>query len=365
MEFKVEQKAFAKALSAAGKFIPSRATHPVLENFKLSTVDGRLSIFAFDLSIGVQLDCLAEVFENGTTTVNAKLLSEIVSKSEGDVMVKLSASVLVVTTQKGCYELAVISANEYPELPAVEDKLFTMKAEALKGHILNVLFASSKDETKQVLTGVNFAGNKTYWDIAATDGHRLAVSQVGESEEDEEVTSVTIPARALTELSKFLSSGDVDVYYGDGQGAVRLPGVYLTYRTLEGEYPTYWRLVPQSFDKVVTVNRKDLLQSLDRVAVLSSRKNNIVQAEFSAENQQLILSVEAADVGSAKETLSVQLAGESAKIGFNVGYFKESLSSLTSTEVKLNMNAATSPVVLSPISEDRVTHLVMPVQMRS
>ena len=382
MKFKAEQKALAKVLSAAGKFIPSRPTHPVLVNVKLLAFGGTLSIIAYDLSIGVELDCLSEIFEDGMTTVSAKLFSDVISKAEGDITIELKDSILVITTAKGVYELATITASEYPALPEAPDKAFEIDSELLKNTLKFVLFAASADETKQVLTGVNFGGIEDWWTLAATDGHRLATSEIGnkpeeteESEEPEEteeseeaeeleLLSLTIPARALKELDKLLSTGPVEVYYTEGQGAVKLPGVYMTFRTLEGTYPAYIQLIPRSFERTATLNRKAFLAALERISVLSDRKNNIIQASFDADKQQLVLSVEAADVGSGQEVISIQLAGTSVNIGFNAKYIKESIAALTSETIQINLNSNTSPLVVNPLGTEKVTHLIMPVQMR-
>jgi DNA polymerase-3 subunit beta len=382
MKFKVEQKALAKALSAAGKFIPSRVTHPVLANVKLVAFGGNLSIIAYDLSIGIELDCLSDVIERGEVTVSAKLFSDVISKAEGYITVELKDSILIITTAKGGYELMTIAASEYPALPEAPDKTFEIDSEVLKNTLKSVLFATSADETKQVLTGVNFAGLGDWWTLAATDGHRLATSEIGskpeksekpdgidtpeESEKpEEELVDLTIPARALKELDKLLSTGDVEIFYAEGQGAVKLPGVYLTFRTLEGQYPAYSQLIPRSFERTATLNRKDFLAALERISVLSDRKNNIIQAEFNASSQQLVLSVEAADVGSGQEVISIQLAGEPINVGFNAKYIKESIAALTSEVIQINLNSNTSPLVVNPLGTEKVTHLIMPVQMRA
>lgn len=370
MKFKTEQKVLAKTLSTAGKFIPSRPTHPVLANIKLVAFGGKLSIIAYDLSIGVELDCLSEVFEDGMITVSAKLFSDVISKAEGDIEVELKNSILIITTAKGGYELATITASEYPALPEAPAKAFEIDSEILKNTLKAVLFATSADETKQVLTGVNFRGLGDWWTLAATDGHRLATSEVGskpektEDSEEVELIDLTIPARALKELDKLLSTGPVEVYYTEGQGAVKLPGVYMTFRTLEGHYPAYSQLIPRSFERVATLNRKEFLAALERISVLSDRKNNIIQASFDASQQQLVLSVEATDVGSGREIVSIQLAGESVNVGFNAKYIKESIAALTSDVIRINLNSNTSPLVINPLGTEKVTHLIMPVQMR-
>ena len=121
----------------------------------------------------------------------------------------------------------------------------------------------------------------------------------------------------------------------------------MTFRTLEGTYPAYIQLIPRSFERTATLNRKAFLAALERISVLSDHKNNIIQASFDADKQQLVLSVEAADVGSGQEVISIQLAGTSVNIGFNAKYIKESIAALTSETIQINLNSNTSPLVVN------------------
>jgi DNA polymerase-3 subunit beta len=139
----------------------------------------------------------------------------------------------------------------------------------------------------------------------------------------------------------------------------------LTSRTLEGQYPNYGQLIPRSFERQITVERRKLLSALERISILADKKNNIVKFSIDSEGQKLRLSVEAADVGSGEEALDAQISGESLDIAFNVKYAMESLKNLGSQEVQVKLNTATSPVVLTPLGGTKMTHLLMPVQLRS
>jgi DNA polymerase-3 subunit beta len=156
----------------------------------------------------------------------------------------------------------------------------------------------------------------------------------------------------------------ISLNFDPGQIVLELGGFRLTSRTLEGQYPAYSQLVPRSFERQVTVERRQLLSALERIGVLADRKNNIVKFSIDQEKQILSLSVEAADVGSGRESMSAQITGESLDIAFNVKYAMESLKNISATEILIKLNSATSPVVLSPLTGVKMTHLIMPVQMR-
>lgn len=139
----------------------------------------------------------------------------------------------------------------------------------------------------------------------------------------------------------------------------------LTTRLLEGQYPNYRQLLPKQFARQVTVDRQGLIRSLERIAVLASQKNDIIKIAVDAANQIIALSVEAQEVGSGREQIAAQVTGDDLDIAFNVRYLLDGLKSFDSTEVQMQCNAATSPAVLVPLGEAKITYLVMPVQIRS
>jgi DNA polymerase-3 subunit beta len=180
--------------------------------------------------------------------------------------------------------------------------------------------------------------------------------------------AVTIPANALRELERALAkmNGDeaVKLHFDDSQVVFEMDDQRITSRKLDGTYPAYRQLIPQQFATQMTVDRRQLLSTLERIAVIADRKNNIVKFTIDEKSQTLALSVDAADVGSGKESLNIQLTGNGLTIAFNVRYVMESLRNLPSTEVQLQLNTPTSPVIITPLGGTKMTHLVMPVQIR-
>ena len=140
----------------------------------------------------------------------------------------------------------------------------------------------------------------------------------------------------------------------------------LTSRILDGRYPNYQQLIPTQFERQVNVDRKQLLGALERIGILASQQNHTLKVVIDAENQQLILTAEAQQVGSGQESISAQISGDDSEliVALNVKYAIESLKNLTSTEVQIQLNSATTPVVLNPLAGEKITHLLMPVRLR-
>ncbi|WP_254567001.1 DNA polymerase III subunit beta [Oscillatoria sp. HE19RPO] len=394
MKFICAQNQLATNLSLISRAVPSRPTHPVLANVLLSADEEQqqVSLTAFDLSLGIKTSFAAKVETSGTLTLPAKLFNDIISRlPDGEVTLDderpytgedsaAEAGILAtITSTSGRYEVRGMSADEFPALPTIsEGQTMQLPAEALMQGLHGTLFATSADETKQVLTGVHLIVHADSLEFAATDGHRLAIVEtINETEEsddeaedsdDADELEVTVPARALRELDRIVGMHEghepISLNFDPGQIVLELGGFRLTSRTLEGQYPAYSQLVPRSFERQVTVERRQLLSALERIGVLADRKNNIVKFSIDQEKQILSLSVEAADVGSGRESMSAQITGESLDIAFNVKYAMESLKNISATEIIIKLNSATSPVVLSPLTGVKMTHLIMPVQMR-
>ena len=369
-------------LSLVSRAVSSRPTHPVLANVLLNAdaKTQRVSLSAFDLSLGIQTSFPAQVEESGSLTLPAKLLGDIVSRlPDGDITLdsgnEADAGLLTtLTCASGRYQMRGMGAEEFPELPVIEDgELATLSAEALIDGLRGSLFAASADETKQVLTGVHLSLQPDGLEFAATDGHRLSVVQTIEEEaspdrsKSETALNVTIPAKALQELIKMLGQGgsSVAVQFDQGQAIFEWTDQRLTSRLLEGQYPNYRQLIPKQFSHQMTVDRRLLLGALERISVLADQKNNIVKMSLNDSTQELTLSVDAQDVGSGRETMPAQISGDSLEVAFNVKYLVDGLKAIATTEVQMQLNTATSPAILSPLGSIKMTYLVMPVQVRN
>ena len=271
-----------------------------------------------------------------------------------------------------------MGAEDFPELPVVEAGQVTyLSVENLLEGLRSSLFSASSDETKQVLTGVHLTMQSDGLEFAATDGHRLTVVQTmnaeaaetsGTANEAEKALDVTIPAKALQELTKMLerqTGSDVAVHFDQSQVVFEWTDQRLTSRLLEGQYPNYRQLVPRQFSRQITAERRLLLSALERIAVLADQKNNIVKLTLDSTSQLLSLSVDAQDVGSGKETIPAQITGDDLDVAFNVKYLMDGLKTIATTEIQIQLNTATSPAIVTPLGSIKMTYLVMPVQVRS
>ena len=382
MKFTCAQSELNTHLSVVSRAVPSRPSKPVLGNvlLKADVEAQQVTLIGFDESLGIQTSFAAQIEQTGTLTLPAKLFTDIVSRLPSEDLnleEEAADTTLLLTCSSGHYQVRGMSAEDFPSLPLVEEgQAATLSLEGLLEGLQGSLFATSPDETKQVLTGVHLIVEPEILEFAATDGHRLAVVQTADQkpdatleEEDAAKLDVTVPAKALRELERILqlhqTAEAIALRFDPTQVIFELGQQRVTTRLLEGQYPNYRQLIPRQFERQMTVDRKQLIAALERIAVLADQKNNIVKLTLDSDGQTLALSVEAQEVGSGREIIPAQISGESLEIAFNVKYLLDGLKVISCPEVQIQCNTSTSPSILTPLSGVKMTYLVMPVQIRS
>lgn len=385
MEIVCNQNEFNNSIQLVSKAVASRPTHPILANVLLTADQGtnKISLTGFDLNLGIQTSFKATVKKSGAITIPSKLLSEIVNKlpSETPISLKVdeNSDNIFIRSDRGSFNLKGIPSDDYPSLPFVESGTsLNIDPNSFLKALKLTIFASSSDDSKQLLTGVNFTFKQKYLESAATDGHRLAVvlidneKNISESETTSSFEgdfSVTIPSRSLREIEKLISlknsDNSIKLFYDKGQVVFISANQIITTRTLEGSYPNYSQLVPESFSKLFTFNTRTLIDALERIAVLADQQSSVVKINLD-ENDLASISADAQDIGSASESLSVSCDCGNFDIAFNVRYLLEGLKVISSQKVILKCNQSTTPAVLVPEDNNSsFTYLVMPVQVRS
>ena len=380
MRLTCSQNDLNSALQLVSRAVAAKPTHPVLANVLLTADQStnRLSLTGFDLSLGIQTFIAATVETSGAMTVPAKLLGEIVAKLSTDLPVILeidsSSEIVNLKSKNGSYQVRGMAADDFPELPLVESgKSIQLNSIEFVNSIKSTLFASSTDEAKQLLTGINLTFKASSMEAAATDGHRLAVfnlSNILDPDNDNDL-SVTLPSRSLREVERFISlskkTDTIKLYSDKGQVVFMASDQIVTTRTLDGSYPNYLQLIPDEFSNKLQFNKNDFISSLERVAVLADQHNNIIKITTDKSTKTVLISADAQDVGSGSESLPVNIIdGNIDQIAFNVRYLLEGLKVINSEEIILQCNAPTTPAIFSPVLENyNFTYLVMPVQIRT
>jgi DNA polymerase-3 subunit beta len=385
MKLVCSQTELSSSLQLVSRAVAGRPTHPVLANVLLTAdaATGRLSLTGFDLNLGIQTSLPAAVEASGAITLPARLFGEIVSRLSADSPLTLSCpegeEQVELTSLSGTYRMRGMPAEDFPDLPLAQSGVpIRLDAASLVKGLRATLFSSSGDDAKQILTGVHLRLAGEGLECAATDGHRLAVQRLDKAlapgnetvlAEGEEPFAVTVPARSLREQERLLSGRQSDeplsLFCDRGQVVFLWADQVLTSRSLDGTYPNYRQLIPESFSRTISLDRRAFVSGLERVAVLADQHNNVVKLSAEPATGQLLIQADAQDVGSGSEALAATIEGDAIQIAFNVRYLLDGLKAMACDQVLLQCNAPTTPAILTPADGAQFTYLVMPVQIRS
>lgn len=381
MHVTCSQKDLSNHLSMVSRAVANRPTNPILANVLLEAdaTHGQMVLSAFDQTLCLQSRMEATVYESGIITLPARTLGDLVSRLP-DAVVELKISDAQATvrarleregkkdTLAGPYQISGLPGEDFPALPEVTATAVPLEREAFLQGLRGVLFAASSDETKQILTGVHLQTRGETLEFAATDGHRLAIVQTELTSVGEPVQA-TIPARALREVERLLPKYDGEVVrfcLEPHQADFQLPQgeefqQRLVTRLLDGMYPNYRQLLPKEFARRVVMEREDLIHALERLAVLAGSRNVV---KFSLDLDNVILATEGGELGQGQEQIPAEIEGEALDVAFNVKYVLEGLKAMHSSQVQMQLNSATAPVIFSPLGDVKMTYLVMPIQLK-
>jgi DNA polymerase-3 subunit beta len=334
----------------------------VLGGIHLEAADGKLTLAATDMELSLRSSLTGDVEGDGAVVVPGRLLTELV-RLLPDESVTLAyeegEGMLAVTSGSHSSRLNVYSAEDFPRLPPVDVPLHTVDAPALLGTIDKVARAASRDESRPVLTGilVRFQGDTLV--MAATDSYRLAVKETKLGEAGPDLDAI-IPARALQELSR-LAAGAETVHLGAHENHVifHAGDAWLTSRRIDGQFPNYEQLLPETFEAEVTTPRGPLLEVVRRSSVLAQR-NAPLRVRFA--EGELAIAAQSQDVGEARESMPIDYAGEPLEIGFNPEFLRDGLEAVAGETVQIRLINPLRPGLLASPDES-FWYLIMPIRL--
>ena len=352
----------AAALAVVARALSSLGAVQVLSGIRLQVEEDKLTLAATDMEVSLRVSVDGAVTGDGAVVVPGRLLTDL-ARLLPDESVSLSydagEGVLAVTSGAYSSRLNVFGAEDFPRLPTLDVSLHTIDALALLGTIDKVARAASRDESRPVLTGilVRFEGDTLI--MAATDSYRLAVKETSLGESGPELDAI-IPARALQELAR-LAAGSEEVKLGVHESHVIFGAgdVWLTSRRIDGQFPNYKQLLPETFELEVTTGRGPLLDVVRRAAVMAQR-NAPLRLRFG--EGELTVSAQSQDVGETRESLQVDYAGDPLEIGFNPDFLRDGLEAVGGDTVQLKLiNPLRPGLIVAP--DESFWYLIMPIRL--
>ena len=374
MKVSALQDNFAKGLSVVGRAVPARSTLPQASHVKIETDEGRLKLVATDLMIATTCWIGAQVEDEGAVTVPARLLTDFITSLPND-RIELSVPArgrqLHIQCARNEATMSGMDAADFPPVPAVADGLSLMlESKTLRKAISQVQFAAASDDTRPVLTGVHTLAEGRELTLAAADGFRLAVNTLQLKQDVPEKVEVIIPARALREIERLITdeSEEVEMAINGARSQVmfKLPDVEVVATLIQGTFPNYGQLIPQSYSTRTTIDMRQFLQETRIAAIFARDGAGIVRVQLEpgeGENAgKMTVSARAEEIGEHRGDIDVKVEGEASKIAFNSRYLQDVLQALDDvSEVALETTSPSSPGVIRPIGNDRYVHVVMPM----
>ena len=365
MKLTTNRNELVSKLSIVSRAVSTRATQ-ALSGILLTTGEQGQTLAATDGEMGLRTALEAEVASPGSALLPGRLLADLArSLSEASVEIELREAERDVEIRSGgsSFHLRTLPAEDFPTLPEEGAEPLSIPAPALAETVELVARAASRDDMRPVLTGVLVSASGEEMTMVATDSYRLAVKRTELENGVGGELEANIPAKALRELGRLVSAGGVEkvaVSLLPNQAVFKAGDVLLDTRLIDGQFPNFRQLLPESYEHDVRLPRGEFLEVVRRVSQLAQR-NAPLRLAFS--QGELKVSASTPDIGDAEEAMPAAFEGETLEIGFNPEFLREGIESVEGDEVMLRLISPLRPGLLQPVGNEDFRYLVMPIRL--
>jgi DNA polymerase III subunit beta len=376
MKVTLLQENLARGLGIVSRAVSPRSTLPVLANILIATDEGRLRLSATNLEMGITCWIAARIEDEGSTTVPARTLGDLVNTLPGEqVALNLDTSTQTLNVRSGTStnDIKGIDAQEFPPLPVPDmEGAVQLNVVDFREMIHQVAFAASTDEARPVLMGVLVIVEGDRITMAAADGFRLSVRSASLSAPASQLVNIIVPARALSELARIASDGEETISMvvpkGRGQVVFRVKDVELVSQLIDGTFPDYQQIIPRSYKSRTLVSTSSLLKACKQAEIFARDGSNVARLDIKAaqgemEASEVEISATSEETGKNETIVEATVDGSGVLIAFNVKYLREALEIIRTPNVALETSAANAPGVIRPVGEDDFLHVIMPMHL--
>jgi DNA polymerase-3 subunit beta len=367
MKLSIPRDTFLAALQVVGRAVSSRAAIPSLGGVKLTAASGQLTLSATDTELGLTMTVSELAIEtDGTLLLPGRLLGDVVRNLPGgevSLALRPEQGDVELTAGSARFHLRTLSAEDFPRLPEFEGEVAKLPAGPLAATIDLVARAASRDEVRPILTGVLLHAESATLTMVATDSYRLSVKHTELEQALPEPIEANVPARALRELARIIAQeapDDVSISLTRNQAVFQAGSVVLFSRLIEGQFPSWRQLIPESFEHEVRLPREELVEVARRVSQLAQRNAPL---RFAFAEGELTVAAETPEVGDASEALPAPYSGEPLEIAFNPQFLIEGLESVEGDELAIKLSSPLRPGLLQPVGREDFSYLVMPIRL--
>lgn len=371
MKFSIKKEVLLQSLNSVSKALSSKNLIPVLSGIKFNLTNEGLFLSASDNDISIETfinkDKLEEIEQVGSTVIQGKYILEIIRKLEGRIInIELLDNIKVlISCGNSEFNLNCMDVNEFPNLNIEEKKEpIIIKKSEFKNLINKTSFAVSTQETRPILTGINFKIKENKLECISTDSYRLAKKYVNLDNNVNEDINIVIPGKNLIELTKIIEDNedDIQMHVFTNKVLFKFDDTLFQTRVLSGTFPDVDRLIPDSFELEVKINANEFYNVIDRAALLTSEKDkNIVK--FECEGKEVTVSSNSPEIGRVEEKIDVEKNNENnIKIAFSSKFMMDALRTIESKDVNLCFNNDVQPIIIKDDEDSTLLQLILPIK---
>ena len=367
MEIEVDSGKLAKTLGVVSRVAAgAKATLPILNNVLIRVDEGKVSLSTTNLDMAIVAYLPVSASKDGVITVPAKLLAEFTSNLPKGELVKMTAEGTKITTKAGRYSSVLNGtvADDFPELPGIDEGSavkFNIGVDEFRVGVAQVMVATSNDMTRPALTGVYFNtdGNVLY--IAATDGYRLAERKLVEKVESE--VKAIVPASSLSEVMRSIGeeTEEVEVLFDEAQVRFRLGEIEITSKLIDGSFPDYRKLIPETSEAEVKVEKKELMRVTRLAALFAREGGGSIVLEAKTSTGTLGVASVANEYGENSSEIETEVSKDE-RVTLNSKFLMDVLNVLEEESVLIGFSGKLSPVIVKNEKSRNYTHIIMPLK---
>ena len=360
-----ERQPLASGIALIHNVVSSTTSMPILANILIEASGEEASISGTDLESFGRVRLKARIEEVGRVTAPARLLADIVRLlPEGEVTLETSGSRMTVLCNRNTYQLSTMPADDFPDWPRLQaETTLTLRQVDLKRILHNTMFAIPTRDPRKVLMGVLFDVADGRLTCVATDGRKLGKTSIEPLEIiGQPAVQAIIPERILKEIDHAIGEeGEIQVVIGERQVMFTLSNLCYVANRIEGSYPKYDAVIPQSFKRTIKIQKNNLADAIGRAAILAERKHHSIILKFVP--HQIEINAQSFEDGSYEGVVETDYEGEQFRLAFNYQYLQEIFKVTPDAIVDMKLKEANAPVVFECESDPDSLFLVMPVRM--
>jgi DNA polymerase-3 subunit beta len=363
----LERDAFLAQLQTAGRVASTRSALQALSGVQLSAGPEGCELRATDMDVGLRVPVEAEVVREGIVVLPARLLLDVARALPAQAVsleLRSAEQDVEIVSGNATFHIRTLRAEDFPRFPEPDpDARIALPAGAFVDTALKVAGSASRDETRPVLTGILVSASGKDLRMVATDSYRLSVKETVLEEPLREAFEVNVPARALQELARIAShaeDAELGVSVRQNQVLFELGRVVLSSRLIDGQFPNYRQLLPETFEHELRFVGAELTEVVRRISLLA-QKNAPLRLSFKA--GEVTVSAQTPDVGEALEALPVPFQGEPLEIGFNPEYLRAGLEAIDEGDVIVKLISPLRPGLIEAADGSGFQYLIMPIRL--